>query len=319
MIASALLAMMAIGMAGCRQTTGSASAGSLAPVGPLSPVSPGQSPSLGPFGGPTRVAPPPTGSFSQPNNGYLAPAPQASAALGSGAPTIPFNQTNPAMAPAAMNPSLANAAPIGSGVRPASWTETTSNIASGPALPNAPATAPTPPSNPRAGGMQVIDLTGAPSPPGYRPTAPVTYQAFPTNGYQTGNPPVAGYPSPQQYQPGVNPGANAAWQSTTPAMAANPYVAPSNLPPSNPQSFNTADYANQQAYGNQPAQVAATSLTPLPQSVAAGAVPIRNQSNFQTNTSVPVSSGPVSSGPSTNPTPASSNDNLLWRRPGTQY
>src|SRR6056297_1760078 len=159
-----LAAVMIVG-AGCRQTTGPATPGALGPMGPLAPVAPGQAPALGPFGGPTRVTPPPTGSVNQ--SSYQAPVPAA------GGPYFGSS----------LSPARSGQGAIGSGVQAASFTETNSNFAE-PAADNLAASRPPAVRDPRRGGMQVIDLTGAPDPPGYRPplypqTGPVPFAPAP--------------------------------------------------------------------------------------------------------------------------------------------
>lgn len=160
------LAAIVFVVGGCRQTNGT-TAGPLMPMGGLSPVTPGQAPILGPFGGTTRVTPPPTGSFSPSGTlGNIAPAPGYGPAPSGYAPQVnsgAFNQ------------------PIGSGVQTASafgqpamnqhanWTET------GATLPN---NSYSQGRDPRAAGMQVIDLTGSPNPPNYRPSTFQTPQAM---------------------------------------------------------------------------------------------------------------------------------------------
>jgi hypothetical protein len=152
-----LSAILVVTATGCRQTTGSM-AGGPAATGTLSPVNPGQSPILGPFGGNTRVTPPPTGSY-QPNGGYIgaSTAPQAT-------PGTAFSSSGSQIAPSGNN------AAIGSGVQAVGWTETNAVIPNG-TPPERLSTYGTNPSasDPRSGGMQVIDLTGAPAPPGYQP------------------------------------------------------------------------------------------------------------------------------------------------------
>ncbi len=146
---------------GCRQTTGTTAGG---PLVPLSPNNAATTPALVPFGGPTRVTPPPTGSYTVPNN-YMGGS-------------APISQLPPTavggFAAAGGNPV------IGSGVQRAGWTETGSNF-QGPG--NSVVTyGVNPSSNLRSGGMQVIDLTGAPSPPGYRaPVAPPANFGTPQN------------------------------------------------------------------------------------------------------------------------------------------
>ncbi len=290
-----LIAVMIVGSSGCRQTTGPMSAGSLSTASPLSPVAPGQAPSLGLFGAPTRVAPPPTGSFVQPN-AYLNPITQPQAQHGGPAPAASFGQS-----PGTSFGQTASVAPsfqpiggqttdsliIGSGVQTASWTETNSNI------PNAVA-------DPRSGGMQVIDLTGAPSPPGYR--SPVV----PNYGYQAG-----GYPGGSNFQPPYAPafnpeqGSASNWQAPVPQnyqpqfAAPQPYLPQTNAP--QPQDYSAPPM---NAFVPDPGRIASAGLTPLPTPTQSASMPMRTQSNFQN-----------SNAPSTAPAAPS---NLPWRRPGTQ-
>lgn len=153
---------------GCRQTNNGTGTGPLTPLGGLSPVTPGQAPILGPFGGTTRVTPPPTGSFS-PNGtlGSVAPTPGYGPSANY-TPPVGAGQANTGQ----VNVGAFNQ-PIGSGVQTASgfnqpamnqhanWTETGTSIPTGGNSQRR---------DPRAGGMQVIDLTGAPNPPNYRST-----------------------------------------------------------------------------------------------------------------------------------------------------
>ncbi|MCG8652450.1 MAG: hypothetical protein MI861_21595 [Pirellulales bacterium] len=148
-------------LAGCQQTPATPVVGG--PLVPLSPNSASSVPTLRPFGGQqTRVTPPPTGAVSIPNNylGGVAPAGQASLApLGGGFAAVGTSQ------------------PIGSGVRQTGWNQ------AGAPLPSGNLSGPGPgvggsgtrnfggaanPNDPRRGGMQVIDLTNAPQPPGYQ-------------------------------------------------------------------------------------------------------------------------------------------------------
>lgn len=173
-LALLFLAAIAMTATGCRQTTGTI-AGGPASSGALAPVNPSQQPILGPFGGNTRVTPPATGSY-QPTGGYI------------GASTAPIGPPSLGVIQQAGPTGLAtqSLAPIGSGVQVAGWTETNSvvPIATVPSEP----TMQVQTADPRSGGMQVHDLTGAPAPPGYRPSiaqfapvnaAPVNYVATP--------------------------------------------------------------------------------------------------------------------------------------------
>ncbi|TWU57613.1 hypothetical protein [Rubripirellula reticaptiva] len=267
--AAALFTIGAVGLTGCRQTTGPVTAGSFGPVGPLSPVAPGQTPTLGPFGGNTRVTPPPTGSFTpQPNANIFAPTTQPQASFSDSAPNNAFGQ-----------------APIGSGVQTASWTETNATVPN----PNqASATSPRT-IDPRSGGMGVIDLTGAPNPPGYQP-----YTQFP---------PATVYPGYQQSS------ANQ-FQSITPA---SPNYSPQN------------SYAPQN-YGAQ-AQPTLRPLTPPPSAnpidpgqIAASQTAETQWSTSQSSAQVNYPSGVATTLPSTAPIQtAQQSSDLQWRRPGTQY
>ncbi len=147
-LATLLLTAVSLIASGCRQTAGPANTGPMTPIGPLSPVGQGQAPVLGPFGGTTRVTPPGTGSYGAPNNYMGGVAPQANAGVN----------------PAGGFASQPSAGVIGSGVQAAGWTETNSNFQSAGANAGGAPTFginPSPASNPRSGGMQIIDLTGA--------------------------------------------------------------------------------------------------------------------------------------------------------------
>ncbi|MGB7329511.1 MAG: hypothetical protein WBD31_31825 [Rubripirellula sp.] len=267
-LAAALITMGAVGLTGCRQTTGPATAGSFGPVGPLSPVAPGQTPALGPFGGNTRVSPPPTGSFTPPPNANaLAPTTQPQASYNGYAPNHAFGQ-----------------APIGSGVQPAGWTETNATI------PNPNQAAATSPRtiDPRSGGMGVIDLTGAPNPPGYQP-----YTQFP---------PASVYPGYQQSGAGQ-------FQSIAPApqnygVQAQPSLRPLTPPP----SANPLDPG--QIAGNQNAGHQNAGNRNAGNQWSTGQSP--TQANYPSGTATPL--------PSTTPIQtAQQPSDLQWRRPGTQY
>ncbi|MEO1526517.1 MAG: hypothetical protein AAFX06_13860 [Planctomycetota bacterium] len=202
-LATAGMALLLSASIGCRNTTSVpiSPLGQASPLTPVSPLQPQLSPvqqtsGISPFGAPTRVPPPPTtidnGSFSSNlplNSGY--------------APTSNYG-------PSAVN-SLGAAAPTGSGVRQTGWVGQADHNAPGASFNGgfggnglgnaAPLGTNATPSSVRAGGMQVIDLTQAPSPPGYVPPAnfgaPNNYGAPNNFG---GNAYPAGYIPPEQRQ-----------------------------------------------------------------------------------------------------------------------
>ncbi len=283
------LGVLVLASSGCRQTNGSlgsslfgagapATTNPLAPSGTLTPVAPGQTPvfgsfqGVGPMGGSTRVTPPPTGAFSIPNN-YLGSQAEPMNA-------IPAFQSSSNLTAPAQRPSTLQALatddfsrPIGSGLQPVGWTETAASI---------------PTTNrrnvssdrrdPRAGGMQVIDLTGAPKPPGYSARAYPTQPSF--------------APVPQSV-------------SAPPFLSAPPTLSP---PPSLSIPPSTASFA-----GRVPRFETRRDHPQYSPSPAAPA-PVRSQNvPFQ---NAQVRSGPSQS--QNSPPPIRSAGNLSWRRPGTR-
>jgi hypothetical protein len=175
---------------GCRQTSGPLGGGPLAPTGALSPVN-GQGPALTPFGGSTRVTPPPTGSYSAPNTymGGVAPASQ------------PAFGVNPAAGFAPVN-GLASQdnAVVGSGVQQASGFTETNDAFSTPQNPDIGVNSDV--RDPRAGGMRTLDLTNAPPPPGYQPSFPQQPSFTPSAPqFQSQLPPAFETPAFQSLQP----------------------------------------------------------------------------------------------------------------------
>ncbi|QDV86746.1 hypothetical protein [Planctomycetes bacterium TBK1r] len=184
-------------MAGCRNTTstpvsplgGSSLLSPLSPVqgtATLSPIQPTSG--IGTFGAPTRVPPPPTGSYRSPGN-YGAPstygAPTGNYAPGGSVPngpspsgaTLGSNGMTRGLTDLSAPAAYAGGVGSGSGVRQTGWIGDASQGNNGfgngvdPRLSPANQATPTadPAASPRAGGMQVIDLTHAPYPPGYVP------------------------------------------------------------------------------------------------------------------------------------------------------
>jgi hypothetical protein len=180
-------------LSGCRQGTGPLS--SQMGTGGGSPLMPAQSPQMSPLSanpfspGSTRVTPPPTGSVgsgaSLGTPGVLQPA--SNSYLGS---QIQFPSSND-VAMGMGNAGLANNGTqnglflnqnvIGSGVQPASFTETASNVNPNTSsfsnqmrpLDSLNSIPPSNSSNPYRdsdrSGMRVIDLMNAPAPPNYQP------------------------------------------------------------------------------------------------------------------------------------------------------
>ena len=216
-IATLFFATLSITSMGCRQTPGPSTAGSL-PPGSLSPAA--QSPTFNPFGGATRVTPPPSGTFA-PQNPYIGGPPGQTNAVSGMANGF-------AAAP------VPNASVVGSGVQPAGFVTadsgaTQTQLGTHPVAPSVGANLPSgvsqtgfasaaPASRPvGAGGMPVNDLTLAPPPPGYRGTM----QANPQ-------------PLSQTYQPSAStlvPMTVGAGSGGGPGAAAQPAFTPV-LPPS---------------------------------------------------------------------------------------
>ncbi|TWU58803.1 hypothetical protein Poly51_15830 [Rubripirellula tenax] len=233
-----LLTSVVVATGGCRQTTGPANSGTFSSVSPLAPVAAGQTPVLGPFGGSTRVAPPATGSFSQqPANNYLSPTTQPQASYAP--PPQSFGTPPPASAYGQPNANF-GFEPIGSGVQPASFTETGATIPS-----NNP--------DPRRGGMQVIDLTGAPNPPGYQP---MTMSYASQQSIQPVYAPAPDFSPAPNYAPAQGSFGNPAWQ---------PITSPST-----------------QAYAPETGRIASTSMVPVQTPTPSTQTSQRPQSNVPT-------------------------------------
>ena len=242
-------------------------------------------------------------------------------------------------------------APIGSGVQPAGWNETSSisqqpnpannNPAYSNSGNNPGATANNSDSSrlrPQFNGMKVIDLTNAPVPPGYHAHGLVPMQ---TPSVQVPQAPTAdpnrfnsasGYPAQSQTP----------YQNQAPYQNQVPYQ--NQLPPTSGQLQTVQPYIGQpgaplvpQAPMQQPSQgfqpQSPQSVTaPRPgeianQSFAAQpSASIAERSDFPSNSQpnatgmVPATSFSGGNGPSTEPLPSNSpQDSLQWRRPGTRF
>lgn len=292
--AAALVFSIALLIAGCQQTpnastqltpVGTMSQPQLAPVGTVAPVS-GTS-GIGPFGRPTRIPPPSTGSYGVPNN-YMG----GTTTIGEvGINTQPIDQFR----------SSSGVQAAGFADAPATGGVATTSFGSGFQTQGAPAASTPPSMQPQLGGMRVHDLTGAPLPPGYRgnavvipsqpqqPTQPRSFAPNPAGGY-----PAGGYPG------GGNTGGR--FHQSPPANSAPPAQVPTSLPGA--------------VIATQPIQ-SPVSIAQRPGAGISNEVPLQSsplQPSFngasRFNSGTP-STDPVGSGA------GNQQENLPWRRPGT--
>ncbi|MCS7468397.1 hypothetical protein NZK35_17225 [Stieleria sp. ICT_E10.1] len=230
-------------MAGCRNTTstpvsplgGSSLLSPLSPVqgtATLSPIQPTSG--IGTFGAPTRVPPPPTGSYRSPGN-YGAPstygaptgnyAPSGSVPNGSSpsGATLGSNGMTRGLTDLSAPGAYTGGTGFDSGVRQTGWIGDASPGNSGfgngvdPRLSPANQTTPAvdPAASPRAGGMQVIDLTHAPYPPGYVPPQNRSGAgAFPTSAPYPQTAPQTPSTPFQNSQPGFGQPTNSTFART---------------------------------------------------------------------------------------------------------
>ena len=265
-----------------------------------------QSPSFNPFGGATRVSPPPPNASAVQNPYIGGPPGQTNAVQGTAGGFV-------SAAPVSMAPTV-NGQVVGSGVQPAGFVGTSGNPVAQAGFPASNGTAmtasggaaaigygTTAPANVnsfRAGGMQVNDLTRAPAPPGY-PT-PMQNNVAPIGpaAGQMGTPPV---------QPVFAP-------ASAPIIPANGGAVPTNggaaagFAPSNGMTpIQPAQYQQPQAWQG-------TNAAPVPDAeIASRMVPV--------NTIPPSSTAPVTQS-GTSPAPLQSGSgadspDLMWRRPGS--
>ncbi len=291
-------------LTGCQQTAGVNTAGPLTPIGPSAPNGAnGQASALNPFGAPTRVPPPNLGSYTAPNN-YMGGGNTSN--QGSVPASGGVSQTNPnanswngqaigsgvQQATAVSNGTWNQAGGNQSGVNQAGGNQTANGFAPNPNM--APSAAP--PSNGlRSGGMQVIDLTGGPPPPGYHPSAQAPAPTNQPPGYApapTNQPP--GYaPAPINQPPGYAP----APTNQSPGYA----PAPANQSP---------------GYAPVPGAIPATGYAPTPEFAPA---PVPQSGSDPTWRSPQVITAPseanIATAPSTDPISTGSAQSLQWRSP----
>lgn len=171
-LAASGLIMAAVG---CQNTTTS----TLSPVQGTASLNPVQPSGFTSVGSPTRVPPPPTGSYN--SNGYGSPSGlSAPAPVGAPPPvgTSSFGTSPVSYGVSQASPNATGGFSTGSSVQQTGWVgASTYNPAAGgvaPASASAPnQLTPAPVSTPiTAGGMPVIDMTASPMPPGYVPAQP---------------------------------------------------------------------------------------------------------------------------------------------------
>ena len=290
---------------GCRQTASPSISGAM-PSGSMSPAM--QSPTFSPFGGSTRVTPPPPNGSALQNPYIGGPPGQTNAA-----PSTVGNFVS--AAPSGSSPSGFGQV-VGSGVQPATYMDTPGNansqanfvngtgsnphgsgvatVAHGSHL--APANV-----NPfRAGGMQVNDLTRAPLPPGYRPAAHAgTAHLVPTSARCVPSAPAGtSAPAPVVPAPIVPAGGTGATLAAN-SNGISPISNSSLVQPvqgQQPQVWQ-GSYETQ----TQPAEIA-TRMVPVSGNSSDSILPAATQET------VPA----ASQGSSTN-----DSTNLMWRRPGS--
>ena len=324
-LATLIFAVSSMFFMGCRQTAGPSAGGSMS-SGSMSPAM--QSPSFNPFGGTTRVSPPPPNASATQNPYIGGPV--------IGGPVIggPPGQTN---AVQATTGGFASSAPmsrqaVGSGVQPvgfvgAGGSPTTqagfANTQSATATPAggvAPAgygtTAPANVNQFRAGGMQVNDLTRAPMPPSYQ--APMQANQMPLG---TASPQVGTAPAQPAFSPMSAPITPANGVPATPVNGMNP-VQPtqyqqSSVQPTQYQQSSVQPTQYQQSsvqptqYQQSPAWQG-TNVASVPDAeVASRMVPVTANPS---NATVPVTQSAVSPAQNQATSGAGSSD-LMWRRP----
>ena len=291
--ATLVFAIASMSFLGCRQTAGPTAGGSMS-SGSMSSAM--QSPSFNPFGAATRVTPPPPNAGAAPNPYIGGPPGQTNAAQGTAGA---FVSAASGGGTAALGPQGTSGQVVGSGIQPAglvgagtnpiaqagfATTHGTLGPAGGGVAPASyGATAPANVNPFRAGGMQVNDLTRAPTPPGYRAAA----------GYQV---PVQNSPAP------VQPAFSTASAPITPA---NGGPAVGGVPSSHATPIQQPQYQPPQAWQGTPA-------TSVPAAgVASRMVPVNS---IPPNSIVPVQQ------PAASPTQSggtAANSELMWRRPGS--
>ena len=288
---------------GCRQAAGPSMGGTMS-SGSMSSMSPAmQSPSFNPFGGSTRVSPPPPNA-SATQNPYI------------GGPPGQTNTAHSAVggfvsaAPGAAVPPLSGQV-VGSGVQPAGFAGNTGNptmqagFTNNHAAPIAPVGAGTTAvygnNNPanvnqfRAGGMQVNDLTRAPLPPGYRASGQTTSLPVGTAapaGMTTAQPVFTPASAPLVPASGV-PASGAPVAGVSPTSIMAPIQPTQYQQPQAWQGSNTTV--------NQNAEIASR-MVPVTPNPSASAAPVTQTGTTSASTQSSGNAG---------------GSDLMWRRPGS--
>lgn len=326
--ATLIFAVGSMSFLGCRQTAGPTAGGSMS----SSSMSPAMqsSPSFNPFGGSTRVSPPPPNASVAPNPYIGGPPGQAGVVQG---PAGSFVAAAPGVSPTSgqvVGSGIQPAGFVGAGVNPtaqAGFATGTFNSATPNTSVATAAYGTTAPANVnpfRAGGMQVNDLTRAPAPPGYR--APVTAGSPASASYQ---PPVPSNSVPvmttsgQFGTPAVQSDFAPMSAPITPANgAAGTGSVPGNLTPIEQMPTHQMPVQQtpypltpiQPAQNQQPQAWQGTPSASVPDAeVASRMVPVNTTSSGST---MPVTQFGTSSVPTQDSSTADGSD-LMWRRPGS--
>jgi len=258
-----------------------------------------QSPSFNPFGGSTRVSPPPPNASAIQNPYIGGPPGQTNNAHSAGGGFV-------SAAPGAAVPPPSGAV-VGSGVQPAGFVGNTGNPAMQAGFTNqhaAPIASPVAGTGAvrgnntpakvnqfRAGGMQVNDLTRAPLPPGYRPTGQ-------TNVVPVGTTAPSGMPTAQPVF----------------APAAAPLVPANGVPAAGVYPASSMTPLQPAAPSQQP-QAWQGSNTTVQQNaeIASRMVPVTPNPSVSSTPATQTGTTSVSTQSSGNP----GGSDLMWRRPGS--
>ena len=271
---------------GCRQTAGPTAGGAMS-SGSMSGAM--QSPSFNPFGGATRVSPPPPNAAAVPNPYIGGPPGQTNAVQGT---TGGFVSAAPGFGTPPLAPGTSGQV-VGSGIHPtmqagfATTNGTPGPTGGGIATTSYATTAPDKVNPFRAGGMQVNDLTRAPTPPGYR--APVPNNPVPHNA--------------ASIQPAFS-------MAAPPITPANGGFAVGSAPTSHAAPIQQTQYQQPQVWQGSPA-----TFVPAAE-VASRIVPV----NPTPPNSVPSSPIAPADQPAASPTQSggtAGSSELMWRRPGS--
>ena len=297
--ATLLFSAISILSIGCRQTSGPSAGGSMSPAA--------QSPTFNPFGGATRVTPPPSGTSAAQNPYIGGPPGQTNTAVGVA------NGFAAAAVPGATAPV------VGSGVQPAGFVRSGAGAApatqagfgtnsftpavntampSGAVQAGYGAAAAASLNSIRAGGMPVNDLTRAPLPPGY-PSVPRASPQPVATTYQPPSSslaPTAQGPSNAPLQPTFNP------------------VPPPSVPANGSVPATSVNQFQQPQQGTAPQQWQSTGTSVPEAEIASHRVTVTTSPR---SVLVPATPGTTPAAPTVQANSATDSSDLMWRRPGS--